>query len=205
MNKALTVMTLNRPGIADFSRERNRLLKQAQTPWVLFLDSDEKLTSELKSQINRAVTDRRFNYNFRRQDWFLGKHLKFGETAAVKFTRLVQPGTGRFTGRVHEIFVSRLPLKTLSAPLLHQRNLSFSLFLDRLNFYSELRARELVGQNAAFKLWQLIVYPPAKFILNYFFRLGFLDRLPGLALALAMSLHSLAVRVKVYEKTFANR
>src|SRR3989344_1288311 len=205
MNKALTVVTLNRPGIADFSRERNRLLKQAQTPWVLFLDSDEKLTSKLKKQIGRAVKDKRFNYACRRRDWFLGRHLKFGETASVRLTRLVQPGTGRFTGRVHETFVSRLPLKTLSAPILHHRNLTFGQFLDRLNFYSELRAGELVGQKARFKPWQLIIYPPTKFILNYFFRLGFLDRLPGLALALAMSLHSFAVSVKVYEKTFANR
>lgn len=188
----LKILTLNQTGITDFAAARNQLMSSAQADWILFLDSDE----ELSVAINPAKLDKRFNYSFKRQDWFLGKKLKFGETASVQLVRLVQPGTGHWQGKVHEEFVSRLLLRLLPQRILHRRQISLSEFLDRLNWYSSLRAEE----STRFTLFELIFYPWVKFVKNYFWRLGFFDGLPGLAMAFFMSFHSLAVRIKQYEK-----
>lgn len=189
------ILTLNQPGIKDFSRARNQLMASAKKPWVLFLDRDE----ELSASLDTAKLDRRYNYAFKRQDWFLGKKLRFGETSRVRLIRLIQPGTGHFEGKVHERFVSSLQVLSLKSRILHHRKITLSRFLERLNYYSDLRAQELRSEK--FNLLKLLFFPPLKFIQNYFFRLGFLDGVPGLAMAFLMSLHSLAVRVKQYEKT----
>ncbi|MBU2051712.1 hypothetical protein KKH13_00715 [Patescibacteria group bacterium] len=178
--------------ITDFAAWRNRQLK-GRSGWVMVLDPDEILSAP----VDFSHLDKRFNYAFCRDDWFLGRQLRFGETAAVRLTRLIQPGTGKWVGKVHERFVSKLQVLYLKSPkILHRRKIDLSQFIDRLNWYSDLRAREL----NRFSAWKLPVYPLAKFVKNYFWHLGFLDGLPGLAMAWLMSLHSLMVRIKAYEK-----
>jgi glycosyltransferase involved in cell wall biosynthesis len=186
------ILTLNQPDIQDFSQARNNLMHAVKADWFLFLDSDEKIATP----IDPAKLDKRFNYSFKRQDWFLGKKLHFGETASIRLVRLIQPQTGHWQGKVHEKFISRLTLRLWPRPILHQRRLSISDFLDRLNWYSGLRAEEI----NRFSLFALLVYPLVKFVKNYFWHLGFLDGVPGLAMAFLMSFHSLSVRVKQYEK-----
>jgi len=195
MIKNLTIITLKQPQITDFAKARNLLMTKAKTDWLLFIDTDEILTPALKKDINQVLKNKNYNYQLKRQDWFLNKKLNFGETSTVRLTRLIQKGTGQWQGRVHEVFQSNLPVKTLKHPLIHQRHLTINQFIDKLNHYSSLRAAEVKN----FSLFQLLFYPPAKFIQNYLFRLGFLDGLPGLAMAFMMSLHSLMVRVKLYE------
>lgn len=192
----LSIITINQPNIKDFSKVRNLEMEKVKTDWVLFLDSDEKLTPELNQEIKKAIQSNNYNYQLKRQDHFLGKKLRFGETSKFRSIRLIQRGTGKWQGRVHETFDSKLPTKTLKNPLIHQRNLTITQFVNRLNNYSSIRALE----EKHFSLFKLLTYPPLKFLHNYFLRLGFLDGSPGLIMAWLMSLHSLMVRIKVYEK-----
>ena len=193
--KDLSIITLNQSDIKNFAKARNQAMAKAPTNWIIFLDSDEKLSNNLKPEIQKAIKNIQYNYQIKRIDWFLGKKLRFGETSRFRSTRLVQKGTGQWQGKVHEQFISKLPVNTLKNPLIHQRQITISQFLDRLNTYSSIRASE-----EKFSLFKLLFYPPAKFIQNYLFRLGFLDGLPGLIMAFSMSLHSLMVRIKTYEK-----
>ena len=199
--KSFTTITLNQPNIQDFSQARNQAMAQANTKWILFLDQDETLTPLLRHEIDTVLSRLPIGtpddiYAFKRQDWFLGRKLCFGETSRVRLIRLMPKNSGYWKGKIHEKFVSDFPVKTLKHPLLHHRRLSVSQFLDRINYYSSLRAEEI----NRFSIFELLFYPPVKFVKNYFWHLGFLDGLPGLAMAFMMSFHSLAVRVKQYEK-----
>ncbi|MFH1280379.1 MAG: glycosyltransferase family 2 protein [Candidatus Beckwithbacteria bacterium] len=195
MNKNITILTINQPNITSYSKVRNLMLEKTKTPWVLFLDSDETLTPALKKEINKATQNHKYNYRLKRQDYFLGKKLRFGETSKFKSTRLIQKNQGRWQGTVHETFISSLPTKLLKNPIIHQRNITVSEFIDKINHYSDLRSKEITTKS----LLKLFFYPSLKFIQNYFLRLGFLDGIPGFIIAFLMSFHSLMVRVKVYE------
>src|SRR3990167_7350068 len=97
----------------------------------MILDDDEVLSGPLPENLSKN-----YNYAFRRDDWFLGRKLRFGETASVRLTRLIQPGTGKWVGKVHERFESNLPVLTLKAPkILHRRQITISQFIDSLIFY----------------------------------------------------------------------
>jgi hypothetical protein len=178
--------------ITDFAAWRNRQYQKQVKP-KLILDADEVLSGPLPQNLPRH-----YNYAFRRDDWFLGRWLKHGETAAVWLTRYLQPKSGRWVGKVHERFESDLQVEYLKEPRIqHRRQITLSQFIDKLNYYSDLRAEEI----SRFSIFELLFYPWVKFVKNYWWHLGFLDGIPGLIMAFSMSLHSLFVRVKIYEKT----
>ncbi|MBI4226081.1 hypothetical protein HY612_03115 [Candidatus Roizmanbacteria bacterium] len=53
------------------------------------------------------------------------------------------------------------------------------------------------GESAS--VWKIIFFPLAKFILNYFIKLGFLDGPAGFTYAFLMSFHSFLVRAKLWQ------
>jgi glycosyltransferase involved in cell wall biosynthesis len=188
----------------DFAAQRNFGLQKAQGDWVLFVDSDETVSSALARELQTLINldpigSPVLQGKIKRQDWFLGKKLKFGESGRNSFVRLAKKSAGRWIGKVHETWQIKGKTQQLKNPLSHRRNISVSQFLTRINYYSAIRAQELYQQGRRFNYLKLVLWPPAKFIYNYIFRLGFLDGFAGLSLALIMSLHSLFVRVKLYE------
>lgn len=198
----LTILTLNEPNLVDFSEARNRLLSSAQTDWVLFIDQDEVITPALAHEIKTVLGSRKANYvsafRLKRQDRFLGRVLKYGETGNASFIRLAKSDWGRWRGAVHETWEGRGPTPTLHTPLLHSPHPTLSSFVAKLDHYSTLAAAERYAQHRHPSLLSLISYPFAKFVLNYFVKLGFLDGVPGLIHALMMSWHSYLTHAKLY-------
>ena len=136
----------------------------------------------------------------KRKDFFLGRWLKYGETANVKLLRLVKKGSGEWKRRVHEVFETKGETTELKNPILHYPHPTISEFLESINFHSSLHSQVLFEEGKKTNLFEIIFYPLGKFCLNYFWRLGFLDGIQGLIMALMMSLHSFLARAKLYEK-----
>ena len=190
--------------LTDFAAQRNFALKQATCDWVLFVDSDESVPPTLAKQITKAINSTSINgYYLKRRDIFLNKTLHHGETSQVRLLRLAKKSAGTWQRPVHEYWQIKGKVSTLSYPLQHQRHLSFSQFIDRLNHYTDLDVRALLSENKPFSYLDLFVKPLGKFIYNYFILLGFLDGFPGFVMAFSMSLHSLIVRIKLYEHASA--
>ena len=187
----------------EFSSQRNFGLKKVKNNWALFVDTDERISSSLRDEIINAhppAGGSMLNGFFlRRRDFFLGRWLKHGETSRIKLLRLARKDAGRWQGKVHETWQIKGRVCELQEPLLHYSHLTLTEFLEKINRYTDLRAREL----KRFSWQQLFFYPALKFIQNYFLFLGFLDGFPGLIIAWLMSFHSLIVRIKIWEKNNA--
>ena len=184
--------------------QRNFGLKKARNDWVLFLDDDEEVSKELKKEI----LDLKFKadaYYLKRRDFFWGRELKYGETRKIRnkgLIRLVKKNVGKWQGKVHEEFKiasSHLKIGRLKNYLNHYPHPTIKSFIEKINYYSSLRADELIQSGERFSLVKLLVYPPAKFFLNYFFYLGFLDGPEGFIYAFLMSFHSFLTRAKLYK------
>jgi hypothetical protein len=198
--------------ITDFAAERNKLLDQAKTKWVLFVDGDEEVSEELRMEIEGIKGDGGCEgYKIRRRDFFFRKWLEHGETGNIKLLRLGKKGAGRWKRRVHEVWEMRPASAGASArqgelrgELRHYPHKNVSEFIRKINYYTDLDAKELGP--LSLKLWRVKVFgywelakPIGKFIQNYFLRLGFLDGMAGFVHAFMMSLQSLVVRVKQYD------
>jgi len=184
----------------DFSKQRNFGLEKAKNEWVLFLDADERVADKLAQEITAAISKYEdiSGYFFKRNDFFAGHFLKYGETANVKLLRLAKKDSGLWERKVHEVWHIKGKTKEFKNPLLHYPHSTITDFLKEINFYSSLHAKSLKGEGVKPSLFRLIFNPFGKFISNYFFKRGFLDGTSGLITALMMSFHSFLARSKLF-------
>lgn len=191
---------ISRPLKGNFSQQRNFSMTKAKYDWVFFVDADERvspiLQKEIIEKIKKPVADA---YYLRRLDFMWGKILKHGETGSLYLLRLARKDKGAWVGAVHESWITSGTTAELENPLLHYPHVNTREFLKEINFYSTIRAKELFEQGKRTSWIQIIFYPKAKFIQNYFLRLGFLDGNAGLVFALLMSFHSFLVRGKLWQ------
>ena len=183
----------------DFAAQRNAALKEANGDWVLFVDSDEVVSSALRAEIQKAITDGSVDgYYLKRQDILFGKRLAHGETGSVRLLRLAKKDAGVWRRPVHEVWDVTGQTGEISEPLLHYPHPNVAQFLSDINIYSTLNAQYLKKQHVRVPGWHIVVYPTAKFFSNYVLRLGFLDGVPGIIMAIMMSFHSFLTRAKLY-------
>jgi len=183
----------------NFAAQRNFGLEKAKEDWVLFVDADERVSPWLAKEIRETLEKTNFNgFYLKRRDWFQGKKLEHGEVGKTKLLRLGRKKAGKWQRQVHEIWQIKGKLGELNNFLDHYPHPTVSEFLKEVNFYSTLHAQVLYGEKIKPSLFRIIFNPTGKFIQNYFLRLGFLDGMPGLVVALMMSFHSFLARSKLY-------
>ena len=184
----------------NISAQRNFGLAKAKGEWVLFVDSDELVSSKLREEILKCIQDDTYvGYYIKRKDVLFGRELRYGETANVKLLRLAKKNAGTWERAVHETWRIIGPVASLTTPLLHYPHKSVSAFLSQINRYTTINAKVFFDAGIRVHAWEIIFYPIAKFIQNYVFRLGFFDGVAGLVMAMMMSFHSFLTRGKMWE------
>lgn len=199
--KKLGAKVISHPLEKDFSKQRNFALQQARFEWVFFVDADEVVSDHLKKEVQVGIKGKSHVKGFAicRQDSLWGKKLAYGEWGKQWLVRLGRKDAGNWQGKVHETWHIHGKIEKLQAVLEHYPHQTISDFLREINFYTTLRAQELYDQHVSVTWVDIILYPKAKFILNYILRAGFLDGIRGLIIALLMSFHSFLVRGKLWQ------
>lgn len=184
----------------DFSAQRNFGVEQTSNEWVIFVDADERISQELAREIAENLTLPDFaGFLIPRIDFMWGKELLHGETGNIKLLRLFNKKRGNLKGTVHEVWETKNKVGILENPIKHYPHPTISEFLEEINFYSDLRAKELFEKKTKVNLMSIILYTKGKFIKNYFLKLGFLDGKEGFIHAIFMSFHSFLARGKLWQ------
>jgi hypothetical protein len=136
------------------------------------------------------------SYRLKRDDTFLGKKLKFGETAHTTFVRLAKRGQ-QWSRPVHEVWDAHEPID-LTHPLSHESADTVHHFVAKLNNYTTRNAEHLHEEKISVTTWHLIAYPTGKFFHNYIVKQGFRDGTHGFVHAMMMSFHSFLTRAKLW-------
>lgn len=185
-----------------FGKTKNKTLDYCRGDWVLFIDADERVTPELAEKILAAANNESSSAGFliNRLTYFLGKPVRHSGWYPDYILRFFKRENGKFsTNLVHEWVNVDGPVRKLEGHLLHYSYNSLEQYLDKLNEYSSLSAREMFDRGKKFNILDPLFRPIFTFLKMFVFKAGFLDGLNGLILAVLSSYHVFIKYVKLYQ------
>lgn len=187
-----------------YGAAKNFALSQCSGDWVFWLDADERVTPELKREIQSVIhsMDGTYaGYSMPRKAYFLGRWIKHCGWYPGIVVRLFKRGEGKFTEhKVHERLEVRGNIGGLHADLLHYTDPNLFHYFDKFNRYTSLAAEELVESGQSFSLGQLLFRPPWTFFKMYVLRAGFLDGIQGFILCVLSSSYVFVKYAKLWER-----
>jgi glycosyltransferase involved in cell wall biosynthesis len=165
-----------------FGPQKNRAVLAAANDWVLCLDADERVSSELLVSIKAALVEPKYSaYRFARRNRFLGRYLRHGEGYPDWSLRLFDRRVAHWSlDAVHEKVICEVPIGKLSGDLLHESAERLDSYLAKQNHYTTLAAESDVFCSKRISAAQLVGSPLVRFVKFYFLRGGFRDGVPGL-------------------------
>lgn len=164
----------------SYTLQKGYALANASGEWVLNLDADESLTSELKEEIKNTISNTQKNgFWLKINNEFLGRLMKHSGLYGQKRFRLARrEGASYVGGKVHETLFVEGAVGTLQNGITHRPYKTIKQYFDKFNRYTTLAAETMYENGKKFSYFQLL-RPPLDFIKIYFLRLGVLDGLQG--------------------------
>lgn len=183
----------------NFSNQKNYAIQQAKNSWIYILDADERVTPEVRKEILNAVkkTKDKVGFFVRRSFYFAGKNINYGGCQRDKVVRLFLKEHCTYKGIVHEKIVANGKLGLFKNKIEHYSYKSYDHYISKMNYYGALRAKQYFKEGKKVNLFHILIKPPARFIIHYFIRLGFLDGFPGYTFAKAQAYGVLARYIKL--------
>ena len=169
-----------------YAKQKNLAADRASNDWILSLDADEALSEALEAEIwhikkNGPKYDA---YVMPRLAKYLGQWIFHSGWYPDRKVRLYHRDKATWKGDyVHESVHVNGTIGQLEGRILHYTCDSLSEHLRTLDRYTTLAAEQIVAQQRRVGWWHLAVDPLWTFVRTYFFKLGFLDGLEGLAIA----------------------
>jgi len=169
------------------ARQKNWAIPQAAHEWVLLVDSDERVTPELRDEILALLRGDpgHDGYWILRANHFLGRRITHCGWGTDKVIRLFRRDVSRYQDReVHAEIDLPGPLPVLRHPLEHHSFRSFGQYWRKLQLYSEWGAGQLYKDGRRAGAFSIFFRPLTRFMKMYVVRMGFLDGVHGLVLSM---------------------
>ncbi len=171
---------------ANFTSQKSFALEQANNDWVLFLDADEVVSEELKSEIITTVqSNPDFSaYWFYRKFMFANEVLRYSGWQTDKNYRLFRKSKAKFSDRkiVHETLEVNGKSGIFREKLTHYCYKNYEDYKSKMLKYGRLKAKEDFFTEKNFNYLSLVLKPSWKFFNHYFLRLGILDGRKGMTI-----------------------
>jgi glycosyltransferase involved in cell wall biosynthesis len=188
-----------------FGPQKNRALSYASKDWVFSIDADERVTLELRIEIEQAMRAAQFEgFYCPRLSQFCGKFVHHCGWYPDYILRLFKRGKGCFSDSlVHESVLLTGASAQLKTPLLHYSYLTQADVERKVKHYSDAAAKQMfqAGKRAS---WMRAASSGGwTFIRTYIVRLGVLDGRAGFQIAL-MNMRTTFLKYRKLEKLLAN-
>lgn len=185
----------------DANINKNFGMKKATGDWILFLDADEIVTPEARTEIGAILReDGRFDgYLVLRKNLFLGKWMRHGGAwGYAKNIELVRGWAGEWPIGMHKSFLIHGSVGRLRNPVIHNWTKSISQWIQKMDEYTSVEAME---RKTGFSAWRMLLYPPAMFCRNFFLKAGFRDGRHGFVAAVLAAIYAFVKQAKLWEKS----
>lgn len=187
---------------ADFSINRNILLKAATNKWILYMDCDERLTVENIKEIKKKVQKGKCDaYYFPRKNLILGKWLKHGGWHPDYVPRLFKTEKlDKWQGKVHESPVVKGQFGYMKNPITHLTARSINQMFEKTIKWAKIEAQlAYQGNHSKVNAAKVAKSSLQEFTARYFIKLGFLDGTIGLIESIFQALHKAVTLTYLWE------
>jgi glycosyltransferase involved in cell wall biosynthesis len=170
---------------SNYAAQKNYAAGISSYDWILSLDADEELSSELqKAILDWKRGEPEFGvYEFSRRAHYLGAWIRHSGWYPDRQRRLYRRNIAEFSGIIHESLRFTGRVGRLPGDILHYTIGSFNEHKEKVERYSTLAAQQMLATGR--KRWRAGVWLAAPWaaIRCLILRLGFLDGYRGFLIA----------------------
>jgi len=192
-----------------FGPQKQSAIDKCRLPWILVLDADERIPPETAAVLKKIVLDagvKDAGFSFPRKNYFQGRWIKHAGWWPDRIVRFFRKGAGRMSAAVvHESVEVQGTIGALDAVIEHYTESRLTRIIQKIDRYSTLGAQTAFQEGKRSTTAGAFLRAFFTFIQDYFFRLGILDGMPGLTLAVTDSVNKFFKYAKLSELTGKNR
>ena len=178
-------------------------LESTNNEWILSLDADEMVSESLIQEILEAVNNADSNvsgFSMPRLSKYLGRWIKHGGWYPDRKVRLVRRGKGIWKGvDPHDKLAVDGEVVRLKNPILHHVYRDIEDHVKTINRFSDIYAKGCSPAGSGFVVAG-VGHAVVKFLECYVWKLGILDGVPGLIIAMNSSWYVFLKHAKRWEK-----
>jgi glycosyltransferase involved in cell wall biosynthesis len=176
---------------------------QATKDWVMLVDSDERVTAELRDEIRSALKrdgGAYAGYMVPRLVRYLGRWWWRGGWYPDYDVRLFKRDRATWGGLdPHEKILVSGRVRRLKNCLHHYSYRDMSDHLQRINRFTSIAARELKNSGARWRLGDALLRPAGRFFRSYVVKRGFAEGFAGFYVAVTAAVYVFLKYAKLWE------
>jgi glycosyltransferase involved in cell wall biosynthesis len=170
-----------------FGKTKQLAINSAKYDWVLSIDADEEISTELGNKIKEIfLREPTYNgYKVKRISYYLDKQIKHSGWGKEYKLRLFNRNYGNFNEKpVHETVILKGETGIIKEPILHYPYPTIKVHLEKMSLYAQIFAEEEFKKGKRSSIAIAVSRGVSKFIKMYLLQFGFLDGKMGFLLAL---------------------
>ena len=184
-------------------------IENVETEWAFIIDSDETLSSELRSFLEKGNFGSTTHYSVKRFNNFLGKSMRHGQFRPDWNTRLIKTEHCKYEDRsVHARMLTVGKGEKAPGFMNHDTVQDVDTFFLKMLEFTKLEIDSRLKKNlsteskAKFRavLQKLPFQASLRFIYSYWYKLGFLDGRTGYLVAKSASYYEVMVQLHALER-----
>jgi hypothetical protein len=194
----------------SFADWRNKGAQKAKCDWILYVDTDEEITTNLRCEIELAINNSQFTnsaYAIPRKNFIFGKEFKHGGQWPDYQKRLFKRSEiGKWIGDLHEEPKFSGSMGHLKEPLIHHKNTSLSQMVEKTNKWSEIEAKLMFdAHHPQMNFFRFVSAAFREFWLRMIVQVSFLDGVEGIIYAIYQVYSRLISYAKLWELQLKDR
>ncbi len=183
----------------NVTEKRKFSVDKAANDWILFVDADERISKELSEEI-LALTppEDTAGYFLNRKNFYLGKWIKHCGIYPDYHIRLFNRKKAAVNDRIiHEGIEVKGKTLQLRGALLHYPVRDINGMIDKVNYYSTMESQEHFNNGRKISKAGAFTHAAATFLVMYFSRKGFMDKLVGFYVSVSYSVTTFMTYLKL--------
>ena len=163
--------------------QKNWAIPQAKHEWILLVDADERVTPELKQEIQDILQNPPkgiVGFWIGRNNHFMGERVYYSGWRNDKVLRLFKRDYCKYEDKhVHAEIIANGAVGKLRNKLYHNTYITFDKYIEKMNRYASWQAKDYDKKTGRLTPYHFVIKPFWGFFKHYIVQSGFRDGVVG--------------------------